>query len=382
MGKRSHERRATSLALVAGAALLMSLVAACGSDSKGSASPSTSPASPTTGAASSAGTAASSGGTAAGGSSGSTATNNEPLEIALLSYAVANPYDTPTIEQAKAVAADNNASITVFDGNNSPQTQFTQLQDIVASGKYQGVLVQAINGPQLIPAVQEALDAGLKVAAFDQILGPDKTTADVQVPGVTTSVSLVLLDQIADNLSSLIIDACASKNLDPCNVGYIWGVKAADTEQYTHKAILDKLAQHPEIKVVAEGESEYQQSVGLKSAQDMLTAHPEINLFYSPEQGAEGAMQASEAIGRKPGEDVLIVAGGGGSHSLDNVKSGKWYGLTWSAPGTSAKLATEQLIQGIREGKTFPGSSVGSLLPDNAKVTKENADKFTSEYVG
>jgi ribose transport system substrate-binding protein len=302
--------------------------------------------------------------------------------FALLSYAVANPYDTPTIEQAKAVAEANNASITVFDANNSPQTQFSQLQDIVASGKYQGVLAQPINGPQLIPAVQEALKAGVKVAAFDQILGPDKTTADVQVPGVTTSVSLILLDQVADNISSLIVDACASKNLNPCNVGYIWGVKAADTEQYVHKAIMDKLASHPEIKVVAEGESEYQQSVGLKSAQDMLTAHPEINLFYAPEQGVEGAMQASQAIGKKPGQDMLFVAGGGGSHSLENVKNGNWYGLSWSAPGTSAKLATEQLIQGIRENKTFPGSSVVTLLPDNGRVTKDNAGKFTSEYEG
>lgn len=374
MGTRSGRRHGTGLALAAGAVLAVTVLAACSGSGSGS--------SGSTAAGSADGGSATSAPGGSSGPTGSGSVNNEHLNIAYLDYSVANPYDTPIEKQAKKVAAANNASITVFDGNNSPQTQYSQLQDIVASGKYQAVLVQAISGGQLVPAVQQALQAGLKVAAVDQPLGPDPTTAKIQVPGLTTSVTLVPQATIAEDLSDLIIKACASKNLDPCNVGYIWGVKASTVEQSTHKLVLAKLASHPEIKIIAEGECEYQQSVGLKSAQNMLTAHPNINLFYAPEQGLEGAMQAAEAAGKAPGTDIMFVGGGGGSHSLANVKSGKWFGLMWSAPGTTAKLATQQLIEGIRQNKTFPGTSVVSVLPNHAEVTRENADQFHSEYVG
>lgn len=370
MATRYNKRRTTTLALVAGAALLATVVAACSS------------ASTDTGGTSPAGDSVTPSSDTGSSSSGSSGAGNQHLNIAYLDYSVANPYDTPIEQQAKKVAAANNASVTVFDGNNSPQTQFSQLQDIVASGKYQGVLVQAISGGQVVPAVQQALKAGIKVAAVDQPLGPDATSSAVQVPGLTTSVTLVPEKQIAADLSDLIIKACASKHLNPCNIGYIWGVKASSIEAATHKLVLANLAKVPSIHIIAEGECEYQQSVGLKSAQNMLTAHPNINLFYAPEQGAEGAMQAIEAIGKTPGKDIMIVAGGGGTHSLANVKSGKWYGLMWSAPGTSSKLATQQLIEGIRQNKTFPGTSVLAVLPNHAEVTRANANQFTSEYVG
>ncbi|MEJ1229621.1 MAG: hypothetical protein WDM88_01715 [Galbitalea sp.] len=77
----------------------------------------------------------------AGCSSGSTpsgSASGKTLQIAYMSFAVANSYDAPMLAAAQAEAADSNAQLTVFDANNDPQAQFTQLQNAIQSGKYPG----------------------------------------------------------------------------------------------------------------------------------------------------------------------------------------------------------------------------------------------------
>jgi ribose transport system substrate-binding protein len=92
------------------------------------------------------------------------------VKIAYMSFAVANTYDAPMLAAAKEVAAANNASVTVFDANNSPTTQYSQLQDAITSGGYQGIITQPIESTNLIPLVQQAISKGIKVVNIDQIL--------------------------------------------------------------------------------------------------------------------------------------------------------------------------------------------------------------------
>ena len=66
------------------------------------------------------------------------------LELAYISFAVANSYDAPMLAAAKASAAAGNANLTVFDGNLDPATQTKQLQDAIASGKYDGIVLQPV----------------------------------------------------------------------------------------------------------------------------------------------------------------------------------------------------------------------------------------------
>jgi ribose transport system substrate-binding protein len=68
------------------------------------------------------------------------------LNIAYLSFAVENSYDAPVLAAAQGVASDENANVKVFDANNSPQTQYSQLQDVINSGQYGGIIVQPIFG--------------------------------------------------------------------------------------------------------------------------------------------------------------------------------------------------------------------------------------------
>ena len=62
--------------------------------------------------------------------------------------------------------------------------QTKQLQDAVASGKFDAIITQPLYGAGMVEDVKKAIDAGIAIGNIDQILGADNTTAESQIPGM------------------------------------------------------------------------------------------------------------------------------------------------------------------------------------------------------
>ena len=298
--------------------------------------------------------------------------NNDPLELGYISFAVENSYDKPMLEAAQAAAAANNAKLTVFDGNLDPGTQVKLLQDAVTSGKFDGIILQPVYGAGLVEDAKAAIAAGVPIGNIDQILGADNTTADLQIPGQSSNVVFVP-SELGRKIGELVVKACGDTK--PCNVGYIWSVKAAALDATLREAFDKATSVNPDIKVVAEGESFYTTPLGLKAAQDMLTAHPEINVITGADQAITGALQAVQDASLA--DKVKLVGYGGGDVAFKGIKSGERFGTVMQAPATEGKLGTEQFIQAIRTGvPAAAGVDVLANLPDGGVVTQDNVDKF------
>lgn len=338
------------LALAAAAALA---IAACGGAA--SAAPTTAPT----------GTAAATG--------AASPTPEKTLELAYISFAVANSYDAPMLAAAQAAAAAGNAHITVMDGNLDPATQTKLLQDAVASGKYDGIVVQPVYGGALVTGVQDAISKGIAVGNIDQVLGTDFTTEKAQVTGLSANVIFVA-STLGKKIADLAIKACQQTGAKPCKIGYIFSVKAAGLDQELRSAFDAEIATVGGIQVVAEGESFYTSALGLKASQDMLTAHPDLNVIMGADQAITGALQAVDAAGVKG--KVLLVGYGGGAVALQGIASGERFGTVMQAPATEGRVGITNLIQAIRTGKPTDGVDVLANLPDGGVVTKDNVQTF------
>ena len=178
------------------------LVAACSSGTASTApSAAASVAAPTTAASAAASAAA------------APSVNDKTLEIAYLSFAVANSYDAPMLAAAKAAAAAGNANLTVFDANLDPNQQVKQLQDAVASGKYDAIITQPLYGAGMVEDVKKAIAAGIKVGNIDQVLGADMTTPNSQVEGLSSNVAFVP-SELGKKIGNLVVTACADLKAD------------------------------------------------------------------------------------------------------------------------------------------------------------------------
>lgn len=317
--------------------------------------------------------------TGGGSTSTSTANANKTLQIAYMSFAVANSYDAPMLAAAEAEAADSNAKLTVFDANNDPQAQFTQLQNAITSGKYQGIITQPILGTGLMSLVSQAIAKGIKVVNIDQILGPDLSTDKSQVKGLSANVTFVPT-KIGTQLGQQVIEACASKNLDPCNVGYLYDIKASALDVAMNKSFLAAIKSTPAVKVVAEGEDFFTPANGLKAVQDMLQSHPDLSLIVGSDQGLEGAVQALAAT-NKTGK-ILLVGFGASAAGVAGVTSGAWYSNVAQAPASEGRLGVKALVEAIRTGKVSGTIDPVAALPNHGLVTKANAKEFTPEWPG
>jgi ribose transport system substrate-binding protein len=298
--------------------------------------------------------------------------SDEPLEIAYLSFAVANSYDAPMLAAAQAAAAANNAKLTVFDANLDPAAQAKQLQDAVASGKFDGIITQPLFGAGLVEGVKQAIAAGIGVGNIDQILGSDQTTADAQVDGLLANVAFVP-SELGRKIGELVVTACEEKAANPCNVGYIYSVKAAALDT-TLKDAFDKATAGKNIIIVGEGESFYTTALGLKASQDLLAAHSDLTVIVGADQAITGAVQAVADAG--VADKVALVGYGGGAIALQGIASGARFGTVMQMPATEGRLGTEQLIQAIRSGTPAAGMDPLADLPDGGVVTKANVDTF------
>lgn len=311
--------------------------------------------------------------------SSSNPNSSKALRIAYLSFAVANSYDAPMLAAAQTAASDNNAKLTVFDANNNPQTQFAQLQDAIGSGQYDGIVVQPIFGTGLVDLVRQAIAKGIKVVNMDQILGPDLTTDQPQVPGLSANVTFVPTD-IGQKLGQLVVQACTTNQLNPCNVGYLFDIKASALDVAINQAFTKAISSSSAIKVVAEGESFFTPAIGLKAAQNMLAAHPDLNLIVGSDQGIEGSVQALVSAGKKG--KIVLVGYGGGAAGLQGVASGDWFGDVAQTPASEGRLAVIALTKALRSGANSGGIDPVAQLPNGGVVTKANAAQFTAEWPG
>ena len=316
---------------------------------------------------------------ACGNSASSSTPASKPLSIAYLSFAVANNYDAPMLSAAETVAQIDHASVKVFDAKNSPQTQYSQLQQVIASGQYTGVIVQPIVGTGLMKLVQEAIAKGIKVVNVDQILGPNLSTDDPQVSGLSANVTFVPT-KIGTELGQLVVQACDSQDLDPCNIGYLYDIKASALDVAISGAFDKVVTADPAVTVIAQGQSFFNPATGLAAVQTMLQSQPALNVIVGSDQGIEGAAEALAAA--KLTGKVLLVGYGASAAALQGIAAGAWYGDVAQAPAREGSLAMQALIAALATGKASGAINPVAGLPDDGIITRANVSQFTAEWTG
>jgi ribose transport system substrate-binding protein len=172
-----------------------------------------------------------------------------------------------------------------------------------------------------------------------------------------------------------VVQACQTNNLNPCNVGYLFDIKASSLDVAIRDAFNKATA--GKVKVLAEGESFFTPAKGLAATQNMLQAHKDINLIVGSDQGIEGAVQA---LGKS--KKVVLVGYGASAAAIQGVSSGAWFGDVAQLPATEGRLAVQAAVKAVQSGTTSGGVDPVGALPSSGVVTKDNAKQFTAEWPG
>jgi ribose transport system substrate-binding protein len=306
-----------------------------------------------------------------GGDSGSSGGGSKKVtDIAFFGFAGANSFAQATFSGIKEEAAKQGIKVKFFDPNFDAQQQVSQIQNAITTGKYQAFIVQANDGNAVVPPIREALDEGIKVVGEFTPVGTKYDTIKPQVPGL-----IFVGEPPTENgtaLGKLGVQAC--EGVDPCEVAYLEGFKALPLDNARTDAVKKELGTASNIKVVASVEGGYTQATGLKAAQNVLEAHPDVDVMIGSSQAIAGAEQAVKDAKKK----VKLIGNGGSRQAVAAVKAGRWFATYVSAEKDAGAKAAALAIQAA-EGKKVPDSFDTRTLQDPIG-TKAKLGGFTGQY--
>mgnify|MGYP001823934411 FL=1 len=283
-----------------------------------------------------------------------------------------NPFFVKMREGAAAKAEELGIELNSYAGkvDGDHETQVAAIETCIANG-VKGILLTASDTGSIVPAVQQARDAGILVIALDTPLDPidaaDMTFAtDNFLAGelIGQWAAAALGDAAADAKIGMLDLAVSQPTVGVLrDQGFLqgFGIDLGDP---------NKWGDEDDPRIVGNDVTAGNEEGGRKAMENLLARDPMINVVYTiNEPAAAGAYEALKSIGRE--NDVLIVSVDGGCPGVANVKDGiigatsQQYPLLMASKGIEAiaAWANDGVKPAASEGKDFFDTGV-TLITD------------------
>ncbi len=297
----------------------------------------------------------------AGGTKEGGAAAGKKFRIAVSLPPANNAWQAKMLDSVNAeVAKDTtNFDITVKNAVDDAD-QLNMLQTFKAGG-YDMICVLPGNGTLMTPITQEIFKQGTKLVIIDRSVEGDQFTAFYGGDNA----------QGGRNAAKYIGDRLKGTGQIAILRSYVG--TPIDLQRYNgFMEVLKK--DYPGIKVLVEGDGEFNQNAGLKAMSNILPAYPHIDAVYTQDdEAAVGALTAIKSANRT---DIQFVTGFGGSKSAFARMMAKdpLFGASMSylpTEGGRALAMAKQMLQ----GKTFPKINIEPTIV----VTQDNVSKYLDE---
>lgn len=305
------------------------------------------------------------------------------VRIAVLLSSTANTYEQADLKGVRAAAAKFGGKVVkVFDANFDASKQSTQVEDAITAKQYDAFVILPQAGNVIVPQVKDAIKAGIKVVCLLSPCGSNQQSNARQIPGYVTTVGYQFAENGTD-IARAIVAACGS--LNPCKVAYEPGLLSFSTEKFRTDGITAYLKKHPNVKIVAQQEGKYLANTGRSAMENILQAHPDVNVAASSgDQMTLGMEQAVKSAGLT--SKVKLIGNGASVPGVAAVAAGRWYATVANLPYTEGYLGAKYAIMAA---KGTPLSKIPPFVDDlkyskvgTTIITKANAKKFKAEWAG
>jgi ribose transport system substrate-binding protein len=299
--------------------------------------------------------------------------DSDAKEVAFFGFARANSFASATYQGIEEYAGAHNAKATFFDPNFDAQKQVSQIQDAVTSGRFDVFVVQANDGTAVMPAIEQAVAAGIEVVVEFTPVGPRYDTDQPQIPGTITLIDVPTAN--GEALGELGVQACESLGDGPCKVAFLEGFKSLPLDNARTKAAHDVLEAAEGVEVVASVEGGYTADTGRKAMQDILQSNPDVDVVIGSSQAVSGAEQAAGAD-----SGIAFIGNGGSRQAVDAVKEGRWF-ATYCIPEVTSGATAAALGLAAARGAEVPEANSATLLaPQGGRCTADVAEGVEGEY--
>ncbi len=300
-----------------------------------------------------------------GDDSSSTSGGGDQVVVGLITKTESNPFFVKMKEAAQEAADANNAELVTAAGKQDTdnQSQVTAIENMVTRGA-KGILITPSDSKAIVPAIEKARAAGVKVIALDTPTEPQEAadalfaTDNAKAGELIGAWAKAKFEAEGKEAKVVTIDLAPGISVGELrHNGFLKGFGITDNE------------------VLGSADAIGDQTKAQSAMENLLQKVPDVNLVYTiNEPSAFGAYNALKAAGKE--KQATIVSVDGGCNAIEKgIKPGVIAATSQQYPQNMAKLGVEAIAKG-EEVSGYKDTGV-TLITDDPQ---EGVDSKDSAY--
>jgi len=206
--------------------------------------------------------------------------------ICYVTFSLQVGYFQAGVNGAKKAADELGVDLVVLDPQADASRQVTMFEDCIAR-KSNAIIIDPIESGSLGGAIEEAGKAGIPIAALDTPIASPYVVVQLGIPQYDAS------REFGQFVAGYIIGKLGGK----ASIGVM--LASTEVQLARRDGFLEALSAVPGAKVVATGDGRNILERATAEAEDMLTAHPDINVIYATgDPQLQGGLAAAASQGR------------------------------------------------------------------------------------
>lgn len=246
------------------------------------------------------------------------------------------------------------ANYIMLNANNNQTKQISDINDLITMG-VNAIVVTSITSEALNNVLEEAMDEGIKVIAFDNLASSEKLTSKITQSDYSYGYTCgtFIGSQLPDGGNVIILD----------------GAAGTDTSENRHNGMVDGLAaKSPSAKVIAAVNADWDYATAKAAMENLLSAYPKIDAVLS-----QGGAMSQAAIDAFNGAGIALVPMTGEA-SNGYLRAWKKSGINSVAFTSPTYMSADALVLAVR---ALNGEKLPKEVPlSTPTVTNENIDSY------
>ena len=254
------------------------------------------------------------------------------------------------------------------DGQGDITKQITGIEDMVAKG-VKVLIINPLDYKALVSTVNAATQAGVAVFILDSYIDPSAHYVSSVFANNTLNGELV---------GEWVAEKMAGKKI---NAAIISGNQGNEAGKEKRLGFLSGLAEgqlrtqgKTNFTVISQGWGGWANNEGLKAMEDILSAHPDINVLMAENDAmALGALRAVKELGKET--NIMVVGFDGQKEALKLIKQNKYGVAALNSPNRLGKLVVESAVRYLNGDKYLDRV----MYTQSILIDKNNVDQFYDE---
>ena len=298
--------------------------------------------------------------------------NAKQLTFGYVAAGMQYPFNVAAAKGFEDAAKQAGVKTIVLDAKTSVENQGNAIDDLIAQ-KVDGIAVLPIDAVVAQGWVDRATAHNIPMVSVATEVGdPQKRAINDVYPKLT---ALVASDEVHVGFDAAQIAATLLPKGKVAKIGIVEGAPGYPTVWQTTKGFKEGLEKAGvKYEIVASQPTDWTPEQGESVCQNMLTAHPDIDLFFN--QADDMVIGCAKAV-HAAGSHAKLIGRGGSRLGINAIKAGNVDGTVCIQPETMGRLAFKAMYTAV----TKPGTAKAQFVDVNTpQVTKASLSSCVPQW--